>query len=234
MLEKTYSKIVNCLFVLLVFAAAGVGQNESLRLVVNVGHLKNITGAAFSPDGNFYATVDEFEVILWETATRRELRSFPVVDDGASVSFSADGTLIAAEADKGVLVWETKTGKIVQFLKINSKPVFGASGKFLAAVNRGDIKLYDAKTFEPRATFAAADETSAERIVLSADEKTLASVHENTIKIWNLETRAEQQITLKHQTGGITSLAFSPNGKTLASTGTDSTLRFWEIGRAHV
>ena len=71
MLEKTYSKIVNCLFVLLVFAAAGVGQNESLRLVVNVGHLKNITGAAFSPDGNFYATVDEFEVILWETATRR-------------------------------------------------------------------------------------------------------------------------------------------------------------------
>ncbi len=228
MLEKTYSQIINCLFGLLVFAAAGAGQTESPRLVVNAGHLKNITGAAFSPDGNFYATVDESEVKLWETATRRELRSFPVVDDGASVSFSADGILLAAEADKGVLVWETKTGKIVQFFKSNSKPVFGAGGKYLAAVHRGDINLYDAKTFELKATLTAADETSAERIALSADEKTLASIHENAIKIWNPETRAEQAFTLKHQAGGITSLAFSPNGKMLASTGMDGTLRFWD------
>lgn len=218
------------LFALTTFEAAGQkdSKNEQLRLVVNTGHAKNITGAAFSPDGNFYATVDEIEVKLWETATGREVRSFAVGDDGASVSFSADGTLIAAEADKGVIIWETRTGKIVQFLKGYSKPVFGAGGKFLVALRSGNLKLLDPKTGEAQATLVAADESSAEQFALSADEKFLASVHDNSIKLWNLEKRSETGAVMKHQQGGIAAIDLSADGKTLASCGADGTTRLWD------
>lgn len=203
-------------------------QNESPRLVVNTGHAENITSAAFSPDGNFYATADDIEVKIWEAATGREIRRLAVGDDGASVSFSADGELLAAEADDAVLIWETRTGKIVRTLEKFHSPVFGAGGKFLAALRSGNIKLLDAKTGEAMATLAAADESQASKIALSRDEKFLASVHDNQVKLWDLEKRNETGVSIKHQEGSIAAINLSADGKTLASCGTDGTIRLWD------
>ena len=51
---------------------------------------------------------------------------------------------------------------------------------------------------------------------------------ENAIYLWNTRTGELIGICSGH-TQGIGRLAFSPDGKTLASTSTDNTLRFWNV-----
>ena len=67
---------------------------------------------------------------------------------------------------------------------------------------------------------------------LSPDGKLLATAHDNgTIHLWNLEIRQEVAV-LKAHGGPINSLAFSPDGNTLASGITANRMvRLWRAAR---
>jgi len=66
------------------------------------------------------------------------------------------------------------------------------------------------------------------QIAFSPDGKRLASVaHEGTIKLWDLETRAEV-LTLKGHRDGASGVSFSHDGKRLASGGTDKLVGVWD------
>ena len=48
------------------------------------------------------------------------------------------------------------------------------------------------------------------------------------MRLWDVQT-GEQLATLKGHTDGVYSVAFSPDGSTLASGSADNTVRLWDV-----
>jgi WD40 repeat protein len=51
---------------------------------------------------------------------------------------------------------------------------------------------------------------------------------DHTVKLWDV-ARKRETATLSGHSGEVWGLAFSPDGRTLASSGMDSSIRFWNI-----
>ena len=65
------------------------------------------------------------------------------------------------------------------------------------------------------------------RVSIVQGDKTLASGSDRTVKLWDASSGAELQ-TLGGHLGSVNTVAFSPDGKTLASASSDRTVKLWD------
>ena len=199
---------------------------------------------AFSPDGEaVYAAGGEAgivgEVKRWKASDGSLQQSFEGHLDAAySLAVSPDGKLIATGAyDQKIRLWDTATGREVALLKGHNGAVNGLSfrpdGKVLASASADrTVKLWSIPTGLRLETLSqpTKEQTS---VVFSADGKQLfAAGSDNRIRLWNISADAKEGTNkivtsrFAHE-GGILRLALSLDGKLLASTSTDKSLKLW-------
>ncbi|MFO0964785.1 MAG: WD40 repeat domain-containing protein [Gemmataceae bacterium] len=229
------------------------GQRDDTVRLFDVASGKNtatfaqknrIHALAFSPDGKTLAIacVDlegearpKSEVALWDLAAGKQTGTLPF-PDGALISlrFSPDGKFLAAAARFKLQLWDAPEKKTVATLK--ARTVFGSfafspDSKTLAYCDAGGIGLWNTERRRKSAllAFEAKGKNSPALFAFSPDGATLAAAcDDEAIRLWDVATR-KQTATLEGHTEPIDALAYTPDGKTLASvTVHQASLFLWD------
>ena len=206
---------------------------------------------AIAPEGQFIAGGKEKEFVggkqkeapifyVWDATTGKELRSFVGhTGEVSALAFSADGKLVASgSADRTVRIWDTATGKELrrfadlekQLLAIPGQRLrsvaFSPDGKTLAA-SASMILLWDADSGKLLHKLPGDRD-----LAFSPDGKLLASgCSDGVVRLWDPATgeQVRQWLANRWSPNGLTTLAFSPDGKTLATAGMrDHAIRLWD------
>jgi hypothetical protein len=153
------------------------------------------------------------------------------------VAFSPDGRRVVwGTKDGRVKLWDAATGKEVGHYAIHKHQVwcvlFSGDGWTVASVDHfGAVVLWDAGTGKEQALLqnpCRGGHVHVLALAISPDGSLVATGGggDHTIRVW--ETRSGRQLAhlIEHQ-GPIFGLAFSPDGRFLASASGDGTIRLW-------
>jgi WD40 repeat protein/serine/threonine protein kinase len=188
---------------------------------------KYVMGVAFSRDGRFLATAGgtDTTVGVWDAVTGKPIQTINCQQGNLNrVAFQANGQVLATGGDN-VKLWETATGQEVRTL--------GPSGDALAmtpdgqtlATGAGDgVRLWECAT--GRELFPRTGIQEVGVAAVSPDGTTVATGGA-TIRLWDARTAKVRQSLILHRRG-VGGVAFSPDGKTLASGSGDGTVRLWD------
>lgn len=209
------------------------------------GDRQDIKGIAFSTDGSTLTGANsEGEISRWDVDTS-ELHNIFTNETAKyiyKVDFSEDSTKLGSvslnkEIDK-VYVWNLDEGMppAVTNIDIGKKEGIGPTislspdNRFIATAKeekdeKYPIHLWNADTGERLLTLEKDEHGRIKALVFSTDNKTLASCDYDSILLWDIDT-ATPRSTFKTDFG-LRTLAFSPNGKLLASGDDDGIVCLW-------
>jgi WD40 repeat protein len=195
-----------------------------------------VTALAVSPDGKSLAVSEQGSGIhILDAATGAERRRIEGHGNLVNaVAFSPDGKLLTSGAgdnpwtgDGSARLWDVDTGKEFRKLEGNGTSVhavaFAPDGKTVATASLTMIQLWEV----PSGKLLLRLPCGCRSLTFSPDGKTLASGSYSTIRLWEVATGRERQVLRGHR-GSVTGVAFSPDGKQLASGGSDGTVRLWD------
>jgi WD40 repeat protein len=183
---------------------------------------------AFSPDGKTLASGSgDTCIYLWDPATGKQIGRL----DGhkhwvRAVAFSPDSkTLVSGSQDKTVRLWDLATKQPIHQLggqgAIRSVG-FSSDGKILAAQSEHAILLWDTATAKPIAHKVNKVAFDALSLALSPDGKTVAiGGGHGSFETHLVELATGKEIGTCPHKDAVWCVAFSPDGKFVASAGHD-------------
>lgn len=203
-----------------------------------------VNAAAFSPDGQtLYAAGGEpgisGEVRAWKVADGSELKTYAGHTDACyALAVSPDGRWLATGAyDQKIRLWDTATGAEQKVLTGHNGSINGLAfrpdGKVLASASADrTVKLWSMPEGNRLDTFSQPLKEQ-NCVVFSRDGKQLfAGGMDSRIRIWDISPTAKEgsnkiQTSRFAHEGGLLGLCLSSDGKYLASSATDRSLKLW-------
>jgi WD40 repeat protein len=199
------------------------------------GHTGWVGGVAFSPDGKALATASaDGTVKFWDAATGKELATLKAHDDiVAAVAFSKDGTRFAtASFDGTAKVWTTAKRELVHTLRGARGALltvaFNPNGRALAAGGiDGRVRVWelDGKQ-EPDGRVQRTHGSWVNALAYRPDGEGLASVSSDNEVRFN--PSIGKLVTVRPRLAEVRSVAYSPDGKLLATGTRYGVTKVWD------
>ena len=163
---------------------------------------------AWSPDGTRIATIGVGQDIqIWNAADGRLISTYRGLPFACSLAWSPDGTRIASGGwNRSVQVWRVEEGKPIWTYQITNADNY-------------DINTVNAIAWSPDGTRIASG--GSRPLILFASNK--------GVQVWDASTGKRLLTYWGHpESSDIEAVAWSPNGKSIASGGTDNAVQVWE------
>jgi WD40 repeat protein len=189
---------------------------------------------ALSPDGRTLVSGGSDQAArFWELPAGRLLPTVsPHKAEVTSVAFARDGkAVISGAADGSVWLWDVGPPRPRRSLAagraaINSVAMSVDGETAWTGGQDGIVRGWDAGSGRLRVQLSAGG--AIESLAVSVDGRLAAGTADGTIRLWDVRTENECA-ALRGHLQAVAALAFSPDGKMLASGGRDGDARLWHL-----